>query len=203
MRSRARTVFAAVLLLAAGFRTVSLGRPRQSAPRADPTFEAASVKQNPSVKGIPSLSATPAGISYTWVTLRDCIQEAYGIQQHQVVGPDWLPTERYDIRANAGRTVTREEIRVMLQNLLRDRFKLAAHQERRQIPIYALVAGKRPLIKPSDGNAPNDTQMSAGGFAFRNKSMKDFADFLSSWQTLGRPVTDMTGLDGKYDFTFN
>jgi uncharacterized protein (TIGR03435 family) len=90
----------------------------------------------------------------------------------------------------------------MLQNLLRERFKLAVHSEPRQVPVYALVAGKHPLIKPSDANASNDTQMSAGGFAFKNKSMKEFADFLSSWQALGRSVVDVTGLEGNYDFTF-
>ena len=57
-------------------------------------------------------------------------------------GPDWINTERWDIVAKGNGNAKPEELMVMLQNLLADRFKLVLHREMRDSPIYALVVAK-------------------------------------------------------------
>ena len=54
----------------------------------------------------------------------------------------------FDIEAKAGGNVTRDQINLMLQSLLADRFKLAAHQETRPLPVYALVLSKAGKTGP-------------------------------------------------------
>jgi uncharacterized protein (TIGR03435 family) len=65
-------------------------------------------------------------------------------------GPKWLDSERFDIVAKTPQGATKEQVRVMLQNLLANRFKLTLHHETKELPIYALVLGsKGPKLKDS------------------------------------------------------
>jgi uncharacterized protein (TIGR03435 family) len=58
-------------------------------------------------------------------------------------GLGWIDDERYDIQAKAENpNATKEEIRVMLQTLLADRFKLATHRETKQLPVYTPLVAK-------------------------------------------------------------
>jgi uncharacterized protein (TIGR03435 family) len=167
-----------------------------------PSFEVASVKLNTDLKNIPKMNTDPSGIIYTWVTLTDCIEAAYGIKQYQV-GPAWMSSVRYDISARAPAGASTAQFMTMLQTLLSERFKLQFHREKRGIPVYVLQAGKRTNLTASTGDEPSESQLTANGFVFRRTTMAEFVRFLSSWPSLGRPVTDQTGLDGRYDFTFN
>ena len=56
--------------------------------------------------------------------------------------PDWVRNTTYDIEARAPGPATRDQMRLMMQGLLADRFKLAAHWETRQAPVFALVQDK-------------------------------------------------------------
>jgi uncharacterized protein (TIGR03435 family) len=168
-----------------------------------PSFEVASVKLNTDLKNIPKMNTDPSGIIYTWVTLTDCIEAAYGIKQYQVVGPAWMSSARYDISARAPAGASTAQFMTMLQTLLSERFKLQFHREKRDIPVYLLQAGKRPNLAVSTGDEPSESQLTANGFVFRRTTMAEFARFLSSWPSLGRPVNDQTGLDGRYDFVLN
>src|SRR5262245_12452714 len=134
----------AILLLAALFLfSVALGAQGLQ-------FEVASIKPHPRAQGrgsvVPqSLRVEPTRLSYTNASLLACIQAAYGIPgegrpDYRVAGgPDWLATERFDIEATSDRPVSREQMMQMLQALLRDRFKLDAHRETRELRAYALT----------------------------------------------------------------
>ena len=85
----------------------------------------------------------PGRITYAFTTIRDLIVEAYSIRRSQVSGPNSLDAERFDIVAKAPESATKEEVKVMLQNLLAERFKLTLHRETRDMPMYALVVGSK------------------------------------------------------------
>jgi uncharacterized protein (TIGR03435 family) len=64
--------------------------------------------------------------------------------------PKWTNTTRYDIEAHApaGMNPTKDQLRLMMQALLADRFKLAFHYESKQLPVLALVLDKPGKLGP-------------------------------------------------------
>src|ERR1035438_4799324 len=115
-----------------------------------PTFEVASVKpaepQPPGqmrirMSGGPG-TADPGQLTYTNVALKDVLMNAYGVKGDQINGPKWLDSERFDIAAKIPEGATKEQFKLMLQNLLAERFKLTLHHETKELPMYALVVGK-------------------------------------------------------------
>ncbi len=121
-------------------------------PSADkPKFEVASVRPNTSNDGKVMLGIQPGG-RFTAVNVPawDLIRQAYSLQRSQIVGgPDWLETARFDVIAKAEGDIPRMgpggpagPLNFMLQDLLEDRFKLAAHRETREMPIYALMPAR-------------------------------------------------------------
>jgi uncharacterized protein (TIGR03435 family) len=125
----------------------------------EPEFEVASVK--PSVlpgsggirlglRGGPG-SGDPGRVTYSFSTLRDLMVEAYSVKRSQIAGvPNWVDSERFDIVAKVPAGATKERVKVMLQKLLAERFKLTLHRETKELPIYALVVSARgPKLKDS------------------------------------------------------
>ena len=53
--------------------------------------------------------------------------------------PKWVISDRFDVDARAFGNPTKAQMRLMMQSLLADRFKLAIHSETRQLPVFALV----------------------------------------------------------------
>lgn len=115
-----------------------------------PTFEVASVKPaEPQTMGMMRVmmrggpgSADPGQITYSNVTLKNLMVNAYAVKEYQINGPKWLDSERFDIVAKIPKGATKEEFKLMLQNLLAERFKLTLHHETKDLPMYALVVGK-------------------------------------------------------------
>lgn len=110
-------------------------------------FEAASIKPSaPMAMGRMrvGMEMMPGGrISMSGVTVRLLIQQAYGVRDFQIVGgPDWMRSERYDITAKPAEAATEDQVKVMIQALLKDRFHLAFHRETKELPTYALVVAK-------------------------------------------------------------
>ena len=103
-------------------------------------------------------SADPGQLTYSNVTLKNVLMNAYGVKGYQISGPSWLDSERYDIAAKIPKGATKEQFMLMLQNLLAERFKLTLHREKKDLPMYALVVGKSgPKMKESvDGAVPAD-----------------------------------------------
>jgi uncharacterized protein (TIGR03435 family) len=149
---------------------------------------------------------TPGSLTMRNVSLKSAIQWAYNVKNYQVTGPGWLETERYDVVGKAAAEVGEDQLRLMLQTLLTDRFKLAFHREEKVLPVYALVVGKGgPKFKESE--TQGEMTMQPGG---RGKftgiaqriTMAQAVDLLSQ-SPLGRPVVDETGLKGRYDITID
>lgn len=105
------------------------------------TFEVVSVKRT-GPEGGPSIVGGGRGqYQAINVPVRVTITNAWNLRDHQLVGaPDWLANDRFDILAREPEgTFTDEQRRMMLQAMLIDRFKLQAHLETREMPLYNLV----------------------------------------------------------------
>jgi uncharacterized protein (TIGR03435 family) len=91
------------------------------------------------------------------MSLRQLIAEAYQVNRFQVVGPDWLGAERFDVFAKIPAEARRKDAPVMLQSLLADRFKLLVHREFREQAISALVVAKEgpKLTESASESAPD------------------------------------------------
>jgi uncharacterized protein (TIGR03435 family) len=115
------------------------------APSAEPAFDVASVKVNRSGDWRKSIGPAPGGrFMATNQTLRELMPFAYGLPQvaaniRIIGGPAWIDSDRFDIVAKTDGTPTPQEMGAMLRTLLKDRFKLSAHNETRHLPIYTLV----------------------------------------------------------------
>jgi uncharacterized protein (TIGR03435 family) len=127
------------------------------------SFEAASVKRatgqpGGGMKGGPG-TADPGQITWTNVTMRTVLLRAYGVKAYQLAAPKWVDTERYEIAAKIPKDSTEERFGAMLRELVKERFQMAAHEEIRESPIYALVAGKNgsKLKEASAANAVPET----------------------------------------------
>jgi uncharacterized protein (TIGR03435 family) len=123
---------------------------------------------------------------------------------------------------------TRDQVPEMLQTLLGDRFALKQHRAQKEVAIYALTPGKPPLkLKDSPPNpgvtaqreAPVNVTVAAGaggvsvdlghgasytsaGGRFEGKRMTAGSIAAALERFADRPVVDMTGLGGTYDFAF-
>jgi uncharacterized protein (TIGR03435 family) len=170
-----------------------------------PEFDAASVKPSKAPGTRSSLKSDAGRITYTNVTLRDCLMAAYDVKDYQISGPAWLPTERYEIVATANGAASDDAIRLMLQKLLNDRFQMTVHREKKELPVYALVVGKNgtKLMHESENPGKSRTQMSGGSVVFTSITVPELVDYMSHMRSaeMDRPVVDNTGLKGKYDFT--
>jgi uncharacterized protein (TIGR03435 family) len=157
----------------------------QAAAGGKQTFDVASVKQNksgPPPSGDPPRSNvglafgddySPNGgrLSVTNFPLNFFIGFAYKLTPYQTLSlrsqlPKWAATESFDIEAKSGSNPTKDQMRLMMQSLLVDRFKLAIHSETRQLPVFALVlvrSGKTgPQLLPHSSDPPCYTGPPAG-----------------------------------------
>jgi len=121
-----------------------------------PSFEVASVKQNPS-NDRRSFSAQPGGrLVVRNFALKDLIAAAFGMADIQALipvrilgGPDWIDSERYNIDAKASTEFQfapggpPKDMLLMLRSLLEERFKLVTHRETREMPIFELVVARK------------------------------------------------------------
>jgi uncharacterized protein (TIGR03435 family) len=137
------------------------------------------------------------------VTLRSSIRWAYGVKDFEVAGPGWLETERYDIMAKASQPVPDSQLRLMLRALLAERFQLTLHRETRDVPVYALLVGRKGRkLEASKTEGPASVRPNGGALEFRNITMSDLADRLPARPFgIDRPVIDRTDLAGAFDFT--
>lgn len=141
------------------------------------------------------------------VSLARLLQLAYGIDDSQIANkPGWLETNLYDISAKPedGISLSRDELKPRLQDLLQQRFHLVAHIETRSSRGYALVIAKGgPHLTPTKGDHfPGfRVNVSSGQMRGFNWSMPQLAKYLIP--AAGFPVVDETGLRGSYDISFS
>ena len=174
-----------------------------------PAFEVASVKRNntnePGRQGAlfrENINTTQGSVALRNVTLNSCIKWAYGLQDPQISGPDWITVERYDIVAKSAGPTSEEQLRLMLKSLLAERFKLIAQRETRSLSVVALTVGKNgPKLHESDIGGAGTLRTSRGRIVAQSTSMGELAGVLSD--PLRSPVVNATGLTGRYDFTLD
>jgi uncharacterized protein (TIGR03435 family) len=69
--------------------------------------------------------------------------------QSKLIGlPAWVSSDRFDIEARAQGDPSKDDLRLMMQSLLADRFKLALHHQTQQAPVFALVLSKEGKTGP-------------------------------------------------------
>jgi uncharacterized protein (TIGR03435 family) len=156
--------------------------------------------------------------------------QAYGLKSYQIGPGYYADTAAFNVLAKVPPEATAEQVKLMLRTLLAERFKLAFHYEKKEMPVYDLVVAKGGLkmkesLPESAGAAPpayvpeNKMEQDADGFpmftAPRGMRMLRANGLgrivagnapmaaLANFLTnnVGRPVTDSTGLTAKYDFT--
>jgi uncharacterized protein (TIGR03435 family) len=138
-------------LMLAAVAVTSASMVRAQTPVApSPTFDVAAIKQNKS--GVTSGGfGGPAGRwTATNTPLRALLTFAYQLRDFQIIGlPDWAVSERWDINAKSDRQfppnpggLQPNQTVLMLRALLEDRFKLVAHIEQREAPVYELVLAR-------------------------------------------------------------
>ncbi len=203
--------------------------PQPAPDTARPTFEVAS--NNPKKSGSPTggADAVPNGrVFVSNTSLYDLIRNGFELQRHEMVSgdqlPSWIQSEKWDIAAQ-GPPITdqssQRRLRVMLQNLLIDRFKLVTRREVRDIPVYALVFARSdrrlgPQIQVSTldcaalvaaaakAAAPGAVKVCGrdSGPGFIDARGVPLADFLRTLSpSTGRVVIDATGLTDRFDLT--
>ena len=216
---------------------------------APPAFEVASVKPAaPQTDGnrFIRMGGDAGRVDYANVSLKQVLAKAYDVKSYQVTGPSWLDAERYDIVAKVPDGVAKEQVPMMLQALLAERFHMTIHRESKEQSVYAIVLGKGelkltkydenasqaftfnesggpppPPPPPGGGGAVAVTARARGGggsvgampkggamvsmtssgathLQARGSTLSGLAGMLSSF--MDRPVVDMTGIEGEYDF---
>ena len=176
----------------------------QQQPR--PSFEVASVKPA-------DPNSRPGGVEFglgrfsaTNYPLYKLIGWAYDARDHQISGgPNWLASTNFSIEAKLDSAIPippglagSQPVRLMLQSLLAERFKLAVHKETREEQVYELVPDKGGS-KLKEVTVPGQLRMGRGELTGKGAPVLFLVNQLS--QQLGRSVVDKTGLTGRYDFT--
>lgn len=175
------------------------------------SFEVASIKPNASNDHRVSISIQPGGrFVATGIPVRLLIGQAYNVKDFQITnGPDWINGEAWDVNAKAdsslGDRVTPEQLRPMLQAMLKERFGLKLREESKEMPVYALMVAKGgPKLKPSEsamGGPGGQVRMGRGQVNAQGVPMAMIVRMLS--QQLGRDVIDKTDLKGTYDVSLS
>jgi uncharacterized protein (TIGR03435 family) len=195
------------------------------APLAGPRFEVASIRVSPEpgpgARG--GLTITRQQARFSLLSLNDYIGIAFDVRLHQIVGPDWLATSRFEISATIPEGQPPTAMSSMLRALLEERFALRTHREQREFAVYGLeVLPGATLIKlPEEAQPDGAFTVSGGGnasgaaidlgqgasltlgnnrFEAKKVTMAMLADLLGRF--VERPVVDMTTLEGRYDITF-
>lgn len=114
----------------------------QTEPR--PAFEVVSIKPNRTNQGMAAVFFQPGGrVVAGNVDVRQVILVAYGLEDVQLLNaPDWTASERFAIEARTSEGAPSSTIRLMLRSMLADRFGFAGHQERRDLPMFALTVAR-------------------------------------------------------------
>lgn len=176
-------------------------------------FEVATIKpveQRPKMSRFIKFEGTNRFIVRDY-NLKLLIAAAYNMNPKTISGgPDWIESDHYDILAlTPGETrPSRDEQMAMLRKLLEDRFKLTFHREQKEFSIYALEIAKGGPKFKNTTLTPSDPTTVGPGMVYpqkivmpaRNATMNDFASLLQR-AVLDRPVVNMTGLTGRYDFS--
>jgi len=176
---------------------------------ANPEFAVATIKPSrPDAPrggyGIRGQDVTTTNVTVSWM-----IKLGYNVHANQISGaPAWVDSERYDTvgRSDTPGEPSRDQMKLMIQKLLVDRFQLKFHRVKKELPVYAMVVAKSgPKLTVSAGDPNAFPGIGFGrepgviSLVGRNTGLNGVANGLQS-NILDKPVVDQTGLTGRYDF---
>ena len=169
-----------------------------------PSFDVASIHSTNRVgegRRREKIDINPGTVTMTNVSLKSAIRWAYHVMDYQVSGPDWLGSERFDIAAKSAGQASEEQLRLMTQALLADRFKLAFHRQTKELPAYVLLIAKGGIKFHESQQTEGEPDLKAdkGRLSVEVKGVPatQFVEMLSN--ILRAPVINNTGLTGRYD----
>jgi uncharacterized protein (TIGR03435 family) len=179
-------------------------------------FEVAAVKTaSPGARGIRCTggpgTSDPGTLRCENYSLSFLVMMAYNLHSFQLTAPSWMGTARFDVAAKIPSGTDTRQFGLMQQRLLAERFGLQVHFEKKDSTVYELTVAKDGLkLKKSQESAADKPDAAwkppVSGPPRRTRaqvrrkgdSIADLANFLSN--QLGQPVTDATGLEGRYDY---
>jgi uncharacterized protein (TIGR03435 family) len=156
----------------------------------------------------PAITGDPRRIDFADVSLEGVLSRAYEVRPNQIVGAEWIHTERYNIVATVPADAPKGQVPAMLQNLLAERFGMKVRWETRDEKGYALVVDKggpkltKSAVPESEAALKRGTSFDGSGhFTWRAAAMDDLAVTLT--MLLASPVVDKTGIHGVFDITLD
>jgi bla regulator protein blaR1 len=185
-----------------------INAPRIRAQSARPlAFEVASIKLDPLQGGGfrigPPFRISGTNVAMRLITLSELVQTAYDVRDFQIAGaPAWAGDggDYYSIQARAPGTAvpSADQVRLMLQSLLADRFQLKLHRDSKEMAVYHLIIMKNgPKLKQIPPDTPR-TQLPQNTW---RTPIEQLTGTLS--RQLNRPMIDQTGLSGTFEYTMN
>ena len=172
-----------------------------------PAFEVATVKPSGPESPPISIRRLPGGRLVTSSTpLPMLIQWAYQLDEGRLLGvPAGVNSLRFDVVAKSAEPEPAPgQMQLMMRTLLAERFKLTVHHETRELVAYTLVSlpggPKVRAVTTDEPTEPNPFKMTDSGTLTGTRVTADMLVIVLSNQ-LGRPVQNMTGFVGRFDFT--
>jgi uncharacterized protein (TIGR03435 family) len=181
-----------------------------------PVWESVSIKPynnpNPLQNAKVMFSLKDGSFIARGITLRTLIEMAYHVHESELTGgPDWLDSSRFDVDArlnsarsaairNAGPKGANFDDGLFLKSLLTNYFKVAVHQESRNLSVYELAVddgGSKLQLAKEMGMS----HLGNGELVSQGIPIELLANQLST--RLGRTVVDRTGLTGLYAFNLH
>jgi uncharacterized protein (TIGR03435 family) len=111
-----------------------------------PQFEVATIRSSPPISngGFFRIGTSRSGstVEFGRQSLKQLIANAYGVKAFQVSGPEWMGKTLFDVQAKVPEGASPEQVLLMLQALLAERFGLKLHHESKDLPGWALVVAK-------------------------------------------------------------
>lgn len=197
----------------------------QPADGRTPSFEVATIRPSGSDSDLFNIHIADSRFSVHGAPMKALLKFAYDIkiEAQLPTEPAWIAQEKFDIDARIDDAEVQSmskmapdrkfaELRLMLQSLLAERFKLKVSSRMKELPVYALVLAKSgPHLtpvnlspEPQNQHMPQLSGGSRGELKASAVSMAMFTRWLSGRpDTGGRAVIDATGLTGSYDFALN
>jgi uncharacterized protein (TIGR03435 family) len=191
----------------------ALGMGLATAAQAQVAFDVGSVKENKVGDGHSHIYSSPVSGNFRSVnvSIKQLLSVAYDLPETQILGVTGaVGSTGFDLegKVDAGfdepfakldEETRKAQKRQMLQGLLKERFKLACHTEKKDLPIYALVVGKTgSKLEASKANG-RTINGGYGKLSAQGMTMDSLAQELA--KRVGRPVSDKTGIAGRFDVT--
>ena len=177
----------------------------------EPAFDIVSVKRNVS-GAFPVGPEARRGGSFVAINanLVRIVRYAYDLPEYRVVGgPEWARSDRFDVEARVGSDASGEEIKRMVQALMKDRFQLVVRREQREGAIYTLLLARddrrlgpnlRPAAAGCAAPAGPEERRTANGGVSTTRTCAPITALVSAFSNaLQGPVDDKTGLVGLWD----